>query len=65
LEQELEAIVVGLEPVLKTTTSVNELIDTAFGCYPSSKSAGVVPNEAPIIWQKSTACHLAHALKML
>jgi hypothetical protein len=45
--------------------SVNELIDTIFGCYPSSKSADVVPKGAPTIWHKSTACHLADALKML
>ena len=42
--------------------SVNELIDTIFGCYPSSKSAGVVPKGVPTIWHKSTARHLAHAL---
>jgi hypothetical protein len=45
--------------------SVNELIDTIFGCYPSSKSAGVVPKGVPTIWHKSTARHLAHALKLL
>ena len=45
--------------------SVNELIDTTFGCYPSSKSAGVVPKGVPTIWHKSTARHLAHALKLL
>jgi hypothetical protein len=45
--------------------SVNELIDTTFGCYPSSKAADVVPKGAPTIWHKSTAFHLAHALKML
>ena len=33
--------------------SVNELIDTIFGCYPSSKSAGVVPKG------RSGANHLA------
>jgi hypothetical protein len=47
------------------TTSVNELIDAIFGCYPSSKAAGVVPKGVPTIWHKSTACHLAHALKLL
>ena len=45
--------------------SVNELIDTIFGCYPSSKAAGVVPKGVPTIWHKSTARHLAHALKLL
>jgi hypothetical protein len=44
--------------------SVNELIDTIFGCYLSSKAADVVPKGVPTIWHKSTACHLAHALKM-
>jgi hypothetical protein len=46
---------------------VNELIDmhTIFGCYPSSKAADVVPKWAPTIWHKSTAYHLAHALKTL
>jgi hypothetical protein len=44
---------------------VNELIDTIFGCYPSSKAAGVVPKAVPTIWHKSTARHLAHALKTL
>ena len=46
-------------------TSVNELIDTTFGCYTSSKAAGVVPKGVPTIWHKSTARHLAHALKLL
>jgi len=32
--------------------SVNELIDTIFGCYPSSKAAGVVPKGVPTIWHK-------------
>jgi hypothetical protein len=45
--------------------SVNEVIDTIFGCYPSSKAAGVVPKGVPTVWHKSTACHLAHALKLL
>jgi hypothetical protein len=45
--------------------SVNELIDTIFGCYPSSKASDVVPEWAPTIWHKSTACHLAHALETL
>jgi hypothetical protein len=47
--------------------SVNELIDmhTIFGCYPSSKAAGVVPKGVPTIWHKSTARLLAHALKLL
>ena len=35
--------------------SVNELIDTTF----------VVPKGVPAIWHKSTARHLAHALKLL
>jgi hypothetical protein len=38
--------------------SVNELIDTIFGCYSSSKAADVVPKWAPTIWHKSTACPL-------
>ena len=38
-------------------TSVNELIDAIFGCYPSSKAADVVPKWVPTIWHKSTACH--------
>jgi hypothetical protein len=41
---------------------VNELIDTIFGCYLSSKAADVVPKWAPAIWHKSTACHFAHAV---
>jgi hypothetical protein len=45
--------------------SVNELIDITFGCYPSSKAAGVVPKGVPTIWHKSTARRLAHALKLL
>jgi hypothetical protein len=45
--------------------SVNELIDTTFGCYPSSKAADVVPKGAPTIWHTRTAYHLADALKML
>jgi hypothetical protein len=45
--------------------SVNELIDTIFGCYRSLKAADVVPKWAPTIWHKSTACHLAHALETL
>jgi hypothetical protein len=45
--------------------SVNELIDTIFDCYPSSKAADVVPKWAPTIWHKNTACHLAHALETL
>jgi hypothetical protein len=44
---------------------VNELIDTIFGCYPSSKAADVVPKWAPTICYKSTACHLADALETL
>ena len=36
--------------------SVNELIDTTFGCYPSSKAADVVPKGAPTIWHTRTAC---------
>jgi hypothetical protein len=38
--------------------SVNELIDTTFGCYSSSKSADIVPKGEPTIWHKITACHL-------
>jgi hypothetical protein len=45
--------------------SVNELIDTIFGCYSSSKAFDVVPKWAPTIWHKSKACHLAHALETL
>jgi hypothetical protein len=45
--------------------SVSKLIDTIFGCYPSSKAAGFVLKGAPTIWHKSTARHLDHALNML
>jgi hypothetical protein len=50
---------------LEAEAPVNELVDTIFGCYPSSKAAGVVPKGVPTIWHKRTARHLAHALETL
>jgi hypothetical protein len=45
--------------------SVNGLIDTTFGCYPSSKAADVVPKGAPTIWHTSTACHISPCCLLL
>jgi hypothetical protein len=49
---------------------MNELINTTFGCCPSSKAADVVPKGATSAGthaQHTTACHmhLAGALEML
>jgi hypothetical protein len=40
--------------------SVNELIDTTFGCYPSSKSADAMPKGAP-----SAGTHAQHATLLM
>jgi hypothetical protein len=55
-------LVLGIAGVLPAEVPIPTVIDTTFGCYPSSKAADVVPKGAPTIWHKSTACHLAHAL---